>query len=385
MPRPPLHRRAIRFVAIATVALTACSGTVGDDSADTTSGASAEPTAAGSTAVDGSGAPTSASGSDPSAPASSCGASAAADRPEGRLRLVVGTGGTGGVFFPYGGGIARMMSDYMTDVEATAEVTGGSVDNVNLLASGDLDFGFSTVDSAADALTGAGAFTEPTELCAVASLYTSFVHVVASSGSGITTVEGLAGARVSVGSAGSSTEITADRVLSAAGVDPATGINRQNLSVAESVDAMKDGQIDAFFWNGGLPTAAVTDLTVTDSEVTFLDAGQYLDQLQAEYGQVYESFELPAGTYEGVEQSVAGIGIGNILLTRPDMSTAVVTELLQMLFANLEELRAVHPEAASFSLEQATTSSPVAFHVGAAEYFRSQGVDVAAEAADGGG
>jgi uncharacterized protein len=402
-------------VICAAIMIAACGDTVGDDEAEsgastsvasqspgaTTATTSAEPTTDSDTteadtatasesdtasesetataSETGSTAPTTASPDGAGAAASgACATSPPAERPEGRLRLVIGTGGTGGVFFPYGGGVARMMGEYMNDVEATAEVTGGSVDNANLLGAGDLDFGFTTIDSAFDAINGAGAYTQAIDLCAVANLYTSFVHVVASSSSGITTVEGLQGARVSVGSAGSSTEIAADRILTAAGLDPAADISRQNLSVAESVDAMKDGQVDAFFWIGGLPTAAVTDLTVTDSSVVFLDAGQYVDALQAEYGTVYESLELPAGVYEGVDEPVPGIGIGNLLVTRPDVSTAVVVEFLEMMFANLDEVQAIHPEAATFSLEQATEQGPIPYHAGAIEYFATQGVDVAA-------
>lgn len=186
-------------------------------------------------------------------------------RPTGKARLVIGTGGTGGVFFPYGGGLARIVSAKMPNTEMTAEVTGGSVDNFKLIQSGQADVGMSTVDSAYDAFNGTGAYKDVGKIpgCTIASLYQSYIHIVALADAGINSVEDMKGKRISVGSPGSSTEGAADRILEAANVNGKSDIKREALSVAESVAAMKDRKIDAFFWIGGLPTAAVTDLVST--------------------------------------------------------------------------------------------------------------------------
>lgn len=297
--------------------------------------------------------------------------------PEGKLRLVIGTGGTGGVFFPYGGGLARIITEKLANAEATAEVTGGSVDNMKLIQVGDADLGMSTVDSAYDALTGAGAYKETgaVEACALAVLYTSFVHVVALQESGIATVADMKGKRISVGSAGSSTEGAADRILAAAGLDPQADITRDNLSVAESVAAMKDKKIDAFFWIGGLPTAAVTDLVATPNlPVTFIGTSAYVEQLRSEFGPVYTAFTLPQATYASLTADVPGIGIGNILFVNATMPVDLAYQLLDTIFANLDEVHAIHPEAEKLSLESAPVGSSIPFHPGAIKFFAEKGV-----------
>lgn len=294
----------------------------------------------------------------------------------GKLRLVIGTGGTGGVFFPYGGGLARVITEKLENAEATAEVTGGSVDNMKLVQVGDADLGLSTVDSAYDALIGEGAYkdTGAVEACALAVLYTSFVHVVALEEAAIATVADMAGKRISVGSAGSSTEGAADRILAAAGLDPQVDITRDNLSVAESVAAMKDRKIDAFFWIGGLPTAAVTDLVATPNlAVKFLDTSEFVEGLRAEFGPVYTSFNIPAGTYAGFDSDIPGIGIGNILFVNASMSVELAHQLTETLFTNLDEVRKSHPEAEKLNLEAALQGSSIPFHPGAIQYYAEQG------------
>jgi uncharacterized protein len=294
-----------------------------------------------------------------------------------KLRMVIGTGGTGGVFFPYGGGLARILTERMENAEATAEETGGSVDNMKLVGSGDADVGFSTVDSAYDALLGQGAYadTGPIPACTIAVLYQSFVHIVALEDAGIATVPDMQGKRVSVGSAGSSTEGAADRVLEAAGLDPRNDITRDNLSVAESVAAMKDGKIDAFFWIGGLPTSAVTDLVSTPNlSVRFIPAAEYVDGMVQEYGPVYQAFDLPAGVYAGVDEAVPGIGIGNILFVNANMPEQQVYNILAAMFDNLAEVQEVHPEAQNLSLETAATGSSIPFHPGALRFYQERGV-----------
>src|SRR5215207_44003 len=192
-----------------------------------------------------------------SAPAASSGTApnpctpeaASAERPDSPI-LEIGTGNTGGVFFPYGGGIARVLTEKLPGAQVTAQETGGSVDNMKLINSDEADLGLTTVDSAYDALLGQGAYkdTGPIPACTIMVLYQSFVHVVARDGAGINTVADMKGKTISVGSAGSSTEGAADRILEAAGLDPKADITRENLSVSDSAAAMKDQKIDAFFW-----------------------------------------------------------------------------------------------------------------------------------------
>ena len=152
-----------------------------------------------------------------------------------KTRITIVTGGTGGVFYPYGGGIAKILSEKVPDMQATAQVTGGSVDNVKLLAQGEAELGFATLDSAWEGLNGLSAYAKDgkQDIRTVALLYDSFFHVCAAADAQIGKVADFKGKRVSVGSAGSSTELIADRVLKAAGLDPKADVGRDNLGVGE--------------------------------------------------------------------------------------------------------------------------------------------------------
>lgn len=178
--------------------------------------------------------------------------------------LSIGTGGTGGVYYPLGGGIADVLSKHVPGMQATAEVTGGSVDNLKLISSGKPYIGLSMTDAAQDAFRGEEKFKgNKVPLKTLMILYPNRMHVVTVEGTGINKIGDLKGKRVSTGSPGSATEVMAFRVIEAAGLNRDKDMTRERLSVAESVNAMKDKKIDAFFWVGGLPTAAVTDIANT--------------------------------------------------------------------------------------------------------------------------
>src|SRR5512139_297610 len=190
--------------------------------------------------------------------------------------LSIATGGTGGVYYPLGGGMAAVLSKHVPGLQATAEVTGGSVDNLKLIGAGKSEVGFSMADAAYDAAQGIDK-CEDAKINArtLMVLYPNKMHVVTVEGTGITKLADLKGKRVSTGSPGSGTEIMALRVLEAVGIDPKKDIRQERLGAAESANAMKDRKIDAFFWVGGLPTAAVTDLAATPgTRIKLLDHGE---------------------------------------------------------------------------------------------------------------
>jgi uncharacterized protein len=287
-------------------------------------------------------------------------------------RLSIATGGTGGVFYPYGGGLARVLSVKAKGVQATAEVTGGSVDNVKLVHKGDADIGFSTIDSAADALAGSGSYKDvgPQKIVALATLYDSFVHVVARGDAGIATVADLKGKRLSVGSAGSSTESIADRLLAAAGLDPAKDVTRDNLSVAESAGALKDGKIDAFFWVGGLPTSAISDLTTSGTpKIVFLPTADLMPALEAKHPGLYRTAVMPQGTYAGLSGDLPGLGVANVLFVSADMKPETSTMILATIFDNLDDVKAIHPDARSLSLAGASVKTALPLHPAAEAFY----------------
>jgi TRAP transporter TAXI family solute receptor len=292
-----------------------------------------------------------------------------------KLRLSIATGGTGGVYYPFGGGLARVLSKYAPNLQVTAEVTGGSVDNIKLIGAGDADIGLSTIDSAVDAVKGSSSYSDvgPQKIAAIALLYDSYVHVVARAGAHIATVGDMKGKRISVGSAGSSTENIADRLLAAAGLDPKRAVTRENLSVAESAGAIKDGKIDAFFWIGGLPTSAVSDLAITGpSKIVFVATDRLKPKLDATYPGLYRLFTLPKATYAGVTKDIGGLGVANVLVVSSTMKAETVTTILKTIFDHLAEVQKIHPEGANLTLAGAAKRTALALHPAAAAFYAAR-------------
>ena len=175
-------------------------------------------------------------------------------------QLSIATGGTGGVYYPLGGGFSQVIRDYVPGHDATVQETNASVDNMQLIGNGGADLALVLGDTAADAVDARGEFEGGAiEACTLGRLYDNFTQVVTSTETGIESVEDMRGKRVSLGSTGSGTEVIALRILEAAGLDPDADIERQQLAVDETVNGLRDGTIDAGFWSGGLPTAALTE------------------------------------------------------------------------------------------------------------------------------
>ncbi len=293
--------------------------------------------------------------------------------------ISIGTGGTGGVYYPMGGGIAAVLSKYVPGMQATAEVTGGSVDNLKLIATGKPYVGFSMTDAAQDAFKGEDKFKgTKVPLRTLMVLYPNRMHVVTVEGTGIGKVADLKGKRVSTGSPGSATEVMAFRVIEAAGLDRDKDMTRERLGVAESVNALKDRKIDAFFWVGGLPTAAVTDLANTpNTRIKMIDHADLVPAMNAKWGNLYVEDVIPKGTYKGMDADNRQATVMNILVAHENMDDKTAYNIVKTIFDKRDELIAVHKEAANFKLEnQKAAASPVPFHPGAAKYFAEKGVKV---------
>ena len=289
--------------------------------------------------------------------------------------LSIATGGTGGVYYPYGGGLAKVLNAHLPGVRATAEVTGASVDNLKFIRDGKADVAFALADTVADAAAGRGAFEgAPVDVAGLAVLYSNYTHLVALTSSGITSVVDLAGRTVSTGAPGSGTEVIALRVLRAAGLDPDRHVTRQALGASESAGALKDGKVDAFFWSGGLPTAAVQDLAHSQGiTIRMIPTGAYVPALQREHGALYFLLEVPSGAYPGIPAAVPVVGVANVLVVNRSMDDALAYDITRLLFEQQAELEAIHPEARHLSLERAVQGSPVPMHPGAARYYRERG------------
>ena len=296
----------------------------------------------------------------------------------GITRLSIATGNTGGVYYPYGGGLAKVLSESLPKVEVTAEVTAASVDNLKLIQLGKVDIAFTLADTLADAVRGRGAFekTGAVKARTLAVLYPNYTHLVTVEGNGIERLADLRGKVVSTGSAGSGTEVIAFRVLRAAGLDPDRDLRRQALSVNASVDAIKDDKIDAFFWSGGLPTASVLDLASTAGLTAKLIANdEVIPSLQSAWGpSLYRRIVMPKGSYPGQPTDIAVVAVDNALVVDAAMDTQLAYEVTRTLFDRKAELVAIHPEARHLSPEVAIAGSPAEFHPGAIRYYQERGV-----------
>jgi uncharacterized protein len=289
--------------------------------------------------------------------------------------ISIATGGTGGVYYPYGGGLAKVLNEQLPGIRATAEVTAASVDNLKLIRDGRADVAFALADTVADAVGGRGAFEgRPAAAASLAVLYSNYTHLVTLASSGIGAVPDLRGKVVSTGSPGSGTEVIAFRILRAAGLDPDRDVQRQGLGASESAEALKDGKVDAFFWSGGLPTAAVQDLSHTPNvRIRLLPTLSVLPTLNEQYGKLYFPLEIASGGYPGVESPIPVVGVANVLVVSMAMPEQLAYDLTRVLFEQQPALAAIHPEARNLSLATATKGSPAEFHPGAIRYYREKG------------
>src|ERR1700754_1864883 len=291
--------------------------------------------------------------------------------------MSIGTGGTGGVYYPLGGAVSNVLSKTLPNVQATAEVTGGSVDNLKLIGAGKSELGFTMADAALDARQGEDKFKSgKVPLQALLVVYPNRMHVVTVEGSGIETMADLKGKRVSTGSPGSATEVMAFRVIEAAGLDKDKDMKRERLGAAESVNAIKDRKIDAFFWVGGIPTAAVTDLAATPGiKMKLIDHGDLAEKMNAKYGKLYSPSVIKAGIYPGYDVDNSITEVWNLIVTGDKMSNEDAYAIVKTLVEKKADIVAVHKEAESFSLDnQVQERSPIPFHPGALKYFKEKGV-----------
>jgi len=293
--------------------------------------------------------------------------------------IAIATGGTGGVYYPLGGGLANILSKTLPGIQATAEVTGGSVDNLKLIGSGQAELAFTMVDATLDAYKGEDKFKGgKVDVRALAVLYPNRMHVVTVEGRGVEKIADLKGRRVSTGAPGSATEVMAFRVIEAAGLDKDKDMRRERLGAAESVNAIKDGKIDAFFWVGGLPTAAITDLAATPGiKLKLIDHSELAEKMNAKYGQLYSADVIKAGTYPGQDADNRMTSVWNIMVANASLTEQLAYNVVKTMFDKKAEWAAIHRDASELNLEnQSIAKSAIPFHPGAVKYFTEQGVKI---------
>jgi len=292
----------------------------------------------------------------------------------------IATGGTGGVYYPLGGGMAAVFSKHIPGMQATAEVTGGSVANLQLIGTGKPYIALTQADAAIDAVKGQDKFSgKPIPVRTLAVLYPNRMHVVSIEGTGVTKIADLKGKRVSTGSGGSATEVFAFRVIEAAGLDKDKDMKRERLGVAESASALKDRKIDAFFWVGGLPTAAVSDLANSPGvKIRMIDIAHLVPAMTKKHGNIYIKDVIEKSVYKGMEtDNQAATVTTSRLVVHQNMDDKTAYNIVKAVFDHRDELIRVHKEAENIKLEnQKTEASSIPWHPGAIKFFAEKGVKI---------
>lgn len=300
-----------------------------------------------------------------------------ARRHGGKLRLSIATGPVGGTYYIYGAALAAVIGRAVANVEATAEVTSASVDNLKLMVTGRADLAFTLAPTLLDGYLGRGAFARvgrvPVRALSVLNIHR--VHLVTLEGLGISSLADLRGRVVSVAQPGSGSEDIALRMLVAAGIDPGRDIRRQNLGPAAAADALKDGKLDAFFWTSGSGVPAFVDLAIaTGRRMRLVDLSAALPALQQAHGaSLFRPALIPSRFYPGVERDVPTVGTPNLLVADAALNEMLAYEITRALYAAAADLARVVPDARDLSLELGPAASPVPYHAGAIRYYRERG------------
>jgi TRAP transporter TAXI family solute receptor len=291
-------------------------------------------------------------------------------------QLSIATGGTGGVYYPMGGGLAEVINRHVDGYSATAEVTGASVENMGLVARGDADLAIGLADTVYQAQSGTGRFDGQalSMIRGVASLYANMIQIVTLADSGITSLDDLKGKRVSVGAPGSGTEVNANVVLTAVGMSY-DDIEEQRLNFNETADALANGDIDAGFFSVGAPTSSILNLSTT-SNIAMIGLSE--DEIAAARAAqpLFASTTLPGGIYNGVDAGVPGLGVPNVLVASAEMSDDVVYAITKAMFENIAEMQAVHPAANQTTVDFTLNATPIPLHPGAIRYYEEIGATI---------
>jgi TRAP transporter TAXI family solute receptor len=279
------------------------------------------------------------------------------------------TGGTSGVYYPLGVALSQIFTDHVESARPSVQATKASVENLNLLQAGKGEIAFTLGDSVALAVAGdadAGFPAPLDKLRTVAAIYPNYIQIVASQESGIKTIADLKGKRLSVGAPKSGTELNARAILTAAGISYDDLGKVEYLPFAESVELMKNRQLDATLQSAGLGVASIRDLA-SSVPITVVEVPA---DLVAKVGAPYQVGTIPAGTYEGQDADVETAAVVNYLVTHSDVPDDVVYAMTKALFENLDDMAAAHAAAKAIDLKVAAKDPPAPLHPGAERYYQ---------------
>jgi uncharacterized protein len=284
------------------------------------------------------------------------------------------TGGQSGVYYPLGVAMGQIYAKAIPDTKTSVQATKASVENLNLLQAGRGEIAFTLGDSLSDAWKGvedAGFKTPLNKLRTVAGIYPNYIQIVASADSGIKTLADLKGKRISVGAPRSGTELNARAILKAAGLTYKDFAKVEYLPFGESVELIKNRQLDVTLQSAGLGVASIRDLATTMKIVVVSIPADVVARIG---DPAYEPASIPANTYTGQETAVPSVAIKNFLVTHDSVPADLVYAMTKAVFTNLDQLSAAHSAAKAINPAEAVKNPPVPLHPGAERYFREAGV-----------
>jgi len=289
----------------------------------------------------------------------------------------IGTGGTGGIYYPYGGGVAELWSKYVKGVKAVAEVTGASVENVKLAHKGETVIGEVMADAAVAGYKGLSKFKgKKHNILTMAIMYPNVLQVVTLKKSGITNIEQAVGKNISTGSPGSGTNLMAEAVFKALGIS-LKSFKDSRLSFTESANALRDGTIKIGFWCVGPGTSSIMDLATTH-DIRVIEFTPEQAKKVVEYNKTYSAVDLPGGVYRGVDQKVPTVGVMNVIICQKSLDTDLVYKLTKALFEHNDYLCKIHPLAAFTTPENAVKYAPIPLHPGTIKYLKEKSITIPA-------
>ena len=295
-----------------------------------------------------------------------------------KINLFIATGPTSGVYYPLGGGMADVLTKYVANLNVTAGTTAGSIANLQLMQNKRADVALSMTDASWDAYKGQEKFAAgaiPVRTLMV--LYPNRMHVVTVDGTGINKFADLKGKRVSTGAVNSATEVMAARLIEAQGLS-IKDFTQERLDPGRSADAIKDKKLDAFFWVGGVPTSAVTDLAATPGvKLKLIDHDDGVENMVNKYGPLYVKDVIPAKSYPGQDQNNRIATVWNVLIARADLPDEVAYNIVRTMFEHKEDMMRVHAESRNFDIKfQTNAAAVIPYHPGAAKYLNEKGAKV---------
>ncbi len=295
------------------------------------------------------------------------------DNADKDVSVRVATGGSSGTYYAFGSALVPIIKE-KASIDMVVQSTGASKANLQLIETGEVDIAIVQNDVMSYAARGVDLFATEgklTKFSTIAAVYAEVCQIIANPSSGITSVSDLKGKKVSVGDAGSGVEFNAKQILEAYDIT-FDDIAKQNLSFADSAEALKNGQIDAFFCTAGAPTTAIMDLDATNDIVVLGVDDAHLAKLTQSYP-YYTQYVLPAGTYESMSEAVATVAVKATFVASNDLSEDVVYNFTKALFENKDEIAVAHAKGKELDTTYAVEGIDVAFHPGAEKYFKEIG------------